>query len=270
MSKTITIPPCRNPFVVIVNGIRYEYESGKEIEVPDEVAEVIQFHVDSKPKAKPIVPGDSDGAYDAGYAAGKQAEYDTFWDEYQQNGTRTSYEHAFMGPGWTDVSYNPKYPIVAKNAYSMYSNSRITEVLNIDTSGATSAVSIFYNTSAERIGTVSFEATVALQTTFNNSRKLHTIERVILTAANTYTNPFNNCTALENLTIEGTIGQNGFNVQWSTKLTHDSLMSIINALKDYSADTSGTTYTVTLGTENIAKLTEEELAIAYLKGWDVI
>ena len=54
MAKKITIPKCRNPFVVIVNGIRYEYESEKEYEVPDEVAEVIQFHVDSKPKPKPI------------------------------------------------------------------------------------------------------------------------------------------------------------------------------------------------------------------------
>jgi hypothetical protein len=51
------IPHCRNPFVVILNGIRYEYESGKEIEVPDEIAEVIAFHVDSKPKALPYVGG---------------------------------------------------------------------------------------------------------------------------------------------------------------------------------------------------------------------
>ena len=52
--KKITIPKCRNPFVVILNGIRYEYESGQEIEVPKAVAEIIENHVDSKPKAKPI------------------------------------------------------------------------------------------------------------------------------------------------------------------------------------------------------------------------
>ena len=32
--------------------------------------------------------------------------------------------------------------------------------------------------------------------------------------------------------MEGEIGGNGFDVSQSTKLTHDSLMSIINALKD--------------------------------------
>ena len=43
---------------------------------------------------------------------------------------------------------------------------------------------------------------------------------------------FINCTALEDLVIEGVIGNNGFSVQWSTKLSHDSLMSIMNALQD--------------------------------------
>ena len=55
--KKITIPKCRNPFVVILNGIRYEYESGQVIEVPKAVAEIIENHVDSKPKAEPIVGG---------------------------------------------------------------------------------------------------------------------------------------------------------------------------------------------------------------------
>jgi hypothetical protein len=69
--------------------------------------------------------------------------------------------------------------------------------------------------------------------------------------------------------MDGAIGQNGFDVHWSTKLTHDSLMSIINHLSDKSSDTSGTTWTITLGTENIAKLTDDEIAIAEAKGWEV-
>ena len=59
--KKITIPKCRNPFVVILNGIRYEYESGQVIEVPKAVAEIIENHVDSKPKAEPVVGGGSGG-----------------------------------------------------------------------------------------------------------------------------------------------------------------------------------------------------------------
>lgn len=50
-------------------------------------------------------------AIDQVYKKGQQAEYDRFWDEYQQNGTRTNYSYAFAGSAWTDASATPKYPI---------------------------------------------------------------------------------------------------------------------------------------------------------------
>jgi hypothetical protein len=52
MSKTITIPSCKNPFVITVNNHTYSYKAGETVEVPDWVAEVIENHVDSVPKAK--------------------------------------------------------------------------------------------------------------------------------------------------------------------------------------------------------------------------
>jgi hypothetical protein len=80
-------------------------------------------------------------------------------------------------------------------------------------------------------------------------------------------NNFGSCTELQNLTIVGTIGQNGLDLHWSEKLTHDSLMSVINCLKDYSG--TGTTHTVTLGATNLNKLDKDEIAIATQKGWSV-
>ena len=50
-------------------------------------------------------------------------------------------------------------------------------------------------------------------------------------------------------------------------LDHESLLSVVNCLKDYSADTSGTVWKVTLGATNLAKLTADEKAIATGKGW---
>ena len=34
-----------------------------------------------------------------------------FWDVYQQNGVRTSYDGAFGGEGWTTEIFKPKYNI---------------------------------------------------------------------------------------------------------------------------------------------------------------
>lgn len=46
------------------------------------------------------------------YDAGKQAEYDEFWDAYQDYGNRGEYAYAFGGIGWTKTDmFPPKYPI---------------------------------------------------------------------------------------------------------------------------------------------------------------
>ena len=44
MSKVVRIPDCANPFEVIVNGVKYTYPAGEMVEVPDEVAFVIEQH----------------------------------------------------------------------------------------------------------------------------------------------------------------------------------------------------------------------------------
>lgn len=56
--KTVTIPTCANPFVVIVNGIEYTYPAGATVEVPDDVAAVIEQHDEahSKHAPAPVVP----------------------------------------------------------------------------------------------------------------------------------------------------------------------------------------------------------------------
>lgn len=56
--KTVTIPTCANPFVVIVNGIKYTYPAGATVEVPDDVAAVIEQHDEAhnKPAPAPVQP----------------------------------------------------------------------------------------------------------------------------------------------------------------------------------------------------------------------
>ena len=101
---------------------------------------------------------------------------------------------------------------------------------------------------------------------FGWTNHLHTIEKIIIKDDGTtpFYTWFTNATALVNVTFEGVIGKNGLDFSYSPLLSHDSLMNVINCLKDYSG-TSG--YTVTLGATNLAKLTDSEKAIATQKGW---
>lgn len=216
------------------------------------------------------------------FDAGKKSEYDAFWDKYQNNGNRTHYAFGFAGSGWTTATFKPKYNlIVSPTARYMFAgslyNADIAEILAnhniiLDTSGVSSAdgFSHFCDYSGpSRFPTINTTGCANINSMFYYSPMLHSVDKLILKddGTQTFTNAFIGCSGLENLIIEGTIGQNGFNVQWSTNLTHDSLMSIINALQDKTGDTSGTIWTVTLGADNIAKLTDEEQQIARDKGW---
>ncbi len=76
---------------------------------------------------------------------------------------------------------------------------------------------------------------------------------------------FNGCYELQNVTFEGIVPilENIAFFSQSPKLTVDSLMSFINALSDNTSLTK--TYTVTIGSTNLAKLTEAQKAIATAK-----
>lgn len=178
--------------------------------------------------------------YTEGETDGKSAERNTFWDSYQQNGQRTNYTYAFYGYGWYDDIYNPQYPIKPIHGNGIYNLSYITDTkVPIDLTAVGNNSQVFtYATRLVTINKVIFAANVSVSSAC-----------------------FQSCGALKNLTVEGDIGCS-IDLHWSTLLTHDSLMSIINHLATVS-----TTKTLTLGETNLAKLTDAEKAIATEKGW---
>ncbi|MBQ7799640.1 MAG: hypothetical protein IJ370_04035 [Oscillospiraceae bacterium] len=178
--------------------------------------------------------GYADG-YEVGCEDGKKSEYDSFWNAYQKNGTRTDYAQAFYANGWNDITYNPKYDLMCKNnAYGIFGYSSITDTKkDIDITKA--------------LGTAAM---------FNGASLLKTIRKLIVCETTPFgSDTFKNCLALENLTVEGTIGQAIFNVQWSTKLNKASIASIVNAL---SATTTGLSVTLSLEAVNKAFETSEK------------
>lgn len=210
---------------------------------------------------------------DAVFDAGKDAYYDVIWDCIQNKGVAT-YERIgmFSGESWNDDTFKPKYDIVASaSSQYLFKKSRITDLAGIlerqgkalDTSDATNVFELFRESTVTRIPTIDARKATDFKQVFLRCASLVSIEKLIVPAGVNYNNSFDGCSNLVDLTIGGAIGTSTFNVSACTKLTHDSLMSIINALE---AKTSGT-WTVTLGTTNLAKLTDAEKAIATQKGW---
>ena len=60
-----------------------------------------------------------------------------------------------------------------------------------------------------------------------------------------------------------------FDIQKAPNLTVQSLMNVINNLYDFRANGETTTRTLTLGTTNLNKLTDEQKAVATNKGWNL-
>jgi hypothetical protein len=213
------------------------------------------------------------------YDSGKQAEYDAFWDTFQWNGTRTNYECAFGGYGWTKDTFKPKYNIVPQGSMYMafrsnYASCDLVAQLKecgvvMNTAKCTNFQYAFYGSRFSHIGEIDAtgitNANVFTSMFAETGSYLHTIDKIKLaTTTGAFSGMFSGCANLKNITFEGEINRNGLNFQWSP-LTHDSLMSIINALKDYSGDSG--TWTITLGATNLAKLTTDELNMINNKGW---
>ena len=115
---------------------------------------------------------------------------------------------------------------------------------------------------------------------FYNCTSLETIPLIDMSISVNVQNDFYNCSALTNFGGFKNLGQNYSTTQSAnyyeykldlsscTKLTHDSLMNVINNLYDIAAKGCNTQQVV-MGSTNLAKLTAEEIAIGTSKGWSI-
>lgn len=189
-----------------------------------------------------IVTGTQQG-YTSGYQEGKEAEYDRFWDSFQENGKRRNYWGAFCS--WTAENFKPKYPIIATTAKSMFYLSKITEIDEIDLSGAA----------------------LPLNNTFDYAGELVTIGKIVLPTKDTpISGGFYGCYKLVNITIEGNIGDS-INFADSSLLSEKSIRNIIGCL---SATATGKTLSISK-TAKEREFTEEEwqTLIATKSNWTI-
>ena len=201
--------------------------------------------------------------YLVGESAGKQEAYDTFWDTFQKNGSRTDYQYAFSSPGWTNDNFKPKYNIVSwfGSSACMFRGSGISGSLKeiLQNLGITlsfiqgpdrayGAADIFQWTQFTELPVIDLSLANGencLFRTFSGCTKLHTIEKLIMpdSCPSYGTQTFENDYSLKNIDFGGTIKYT-LSFQWSP-LTADSMKNIFDHL-----DTAeyGGTRTITVKT----------------------
>lgn len=177
------------------------------------------------------------------FDAGKDAEYDKFWDGFQQNGNRGAYRYAFYD-NYPDEIFNPKYPFTCTgNCSSMFQYAKMSKIEQ----------------------TVDFSANTmgAAGSVFANTNNLETISDLRVKSGLSMASWFTKATALKNITITGEIDLDVSFVD--CPLTVESMNNIISCLKDYSA--IGGTHTLTLKSDRLTMLTDKEKKVATDKGW---
>lgn len=212
-------------------------------------------------------------AYEQGIEQGKQAEYDAFWDAYQQNGTRIDYGGGFAGRGWNKDTFKPKYNIAPSGSYggrymffnfnlSTYSP-KVEDLLDFtefndmfDFSGLTYFLSTFENAQIKNLYVDASNATNMTNAFMASNGGM--IENLTLKVSEKCTT-FSACFSYQRNTKEihftdDSVIAASIAFTQSTRLSKESIISIINAL---STTTSGLTVTISKTAVNKAFETSE-------------
>ena len=138
------------------------------------------------------------------------------------------------------------------NGAGIFYGCTLVEIPKVDTSEVTYAAQMFNSAKAKIIPEI-------------NASKFTNINSILM-----------NCTNLEDFGGLLNLGQAypdtsikeylALGLQNSNKLTHDSLMNVLNKVYDISGKN---TQIINLGSTNLAKLTAEEISICTAKGWSV-
>lgn len=204
--------------------------------------------------------------------AAEEEAYNRFWNQYQQNGSRTDYRFAFAGRGWSDMAkagaFLPKYPIKPKNLYryqdpaaNMFCYFAVDastpvdlSAVEMDFSGCTEVSNTFANCYVENI-VCDFGNCWSMNRTFNaNDTDRKGVNNLRLRVTETLTDasaPFLYAHQLVNLEFFGdsVIAVAGMDFGQSCKMSRTSIENVFRVLSD---KTSGLCMTFNLTAVNNA------------------
>ena len=214
--------------------------------------------------------------YDEGNANGGGADpfYEVMWNAITNN--NTDYEYLFYKYNGTELDLSSfDTSNVTNMGFMFYNCSKLTslDLSNFNTSNVTDMGSMFQFCS--KLISLDLSNFDTSKVTDMSSMFAYCSSLISLDMSNC---DASKCTGSSSMSIVGTSSLNActalvdfiapknisapMNVTYCTALSHDSLMSIINNLITVTSSKK-----LTLGTTNLAKLSDEEKAIATNKGW---
>lgn len=148
------------------------------------------------------------------------------------------------------------------NMKNMFFNcNKLTSIPQLDTSKVSNMENMFcycYNlTSIPKLNTSNVTSMYAM---FTSCYNLSSIPQLDVSKVTYMNGIFDSCRSLEEIHMTGM--KVSFNISSSTLFTREALLEILNNLATVTS-----TKTLTMGSTNLAKLTDEDKAIATNKGW---
>lgn len=179
-----------------------------------------------------------------GVTAGKKAEYDRFWDAYQDFGERTHYVNAF-GSMWDAEIFQPKYDIRPKGSGYMMFHNNVAHYIVIDDfvefcekrgivfdlSQCTDLMYGLGTLRTKRHGILDFSSCRSALYLFYSNRTVETIEEMVFAETTNFSSntTFADATKLANINKVSGILAKSIHFQ-NSPLTKNSITNIVNVL----------------------------------------
>ena len=146
--------------------------------------------------------------------------------------------------------------------FNQYKGTSVNGLISYsDTSNVTNMSHMFYYCSSlTTIPQLNTSKVKIMDGMFYNCSSLTTVPQLDVSSVTDMSNMFKKCSSLKSILMTGIKAY--LNISDSTKFEESDLVTILNNLATVTS-----TKTLTMGSTNLAKLTDEEKAIATNKGW---
>lgn len=195
--------------------------------------------------------GDTETAYNEGVEAGKQAELMRFWKAYQRP-SYNPFRLKYAGSTWNATTFTPQYTDFVKGTgKQMFLQNAVPNIKEayaktgcvLDISACTNGEQMFANSMTQELGIMDMSLLTATNTTlemYAYNPGLWKIEKIICVAKTLFANStFGGLSNLQYIRFEGEIGTT-INFQACTKLTKESIESVITHLSDTASGKTAT------------------------------